>query len=447
MPDIRLQHIPPQAIETEESILARCIIQPSDIDDICELVNYSDFYRSAHQKIFKAIIELSEKKIYPDLVALTNHLRDKNELEEIGGASYLARLLDTIPLAVNIQHFCKIIKGKSVLRQLIEKTGKIAKGCFESNGDFESVLDQAQREILAVDFESGPKDFIHIKDMLEERIDFYEERFHSKSELTGISSGFGKIDFLTAGFQRSDLIILAGRTSHGKTALMLNFLHNMAMDGVSVGVFTLEMSKEQLFDRLVAMRTGINSMKFRTGRFSSENWAVITSAMGQLSTWDVLFEELTFDVIKIAREARRMKKAGAKIIFIDYLSLVKGEASEKRHEEVAANTRMFKRLAKELNLPVVLLVQLNRAFKDRKDKRPILADLRESGEIEQAADVVMFIYREELDTKDKPELVGKAELRIEKQRNGPLGSVGLYFNQYTTKFNLLEDRGNYHDTH
>ena len=438
MREIILQHIPPQDIEAEQSILAGCIIQPADIDDICELINYSDFYKSSHQKIFQAILELSAKKIYPELNALVSHLRQSNQLEEIGGASYLAKLLDSIPLPTNIKHFCNIIKGKSILRQLINKAQTISRCCFESNGDFEAVLDQAQRDILSVDVEFGQKDFVQIKDMLTERIDFYEERFNSKSELTGISSGFSKIDFLTAGFQNSDLIILAGRTSHGKTALMLNLIHNAAIDGIMSGVFTLEMSKEQLFDRIIAMRTGINSMKFRTGRFSNENWQSITYAMGELSEWKVLFEELTFDAVKIARKARRMKKAGAQIIFIDYLSLVKGENDKTRHEEVASNTRSFKRLAKELNLPVVLLVQLNRAFKDRKDKRPILADLRESGEIEQSADVVMFIYRKEQDTKEESDS-GIAELIIEKQRNGPLGSVGLFFNKYTTKFGLLEN--------
>lgn len=442
MNKIGMQHLPPQDLEAEQSILARCIIQPADIDDICEVINHSDFYRDAHKKIFQAIIALSEKKIYPELNALVSYLRQSNQLEEIGGPSYLAKLLDSIPIATNINHYCKIIRGKSILRQLINKAQGISRHCFESNGDFEGVLDQAQRDILSVDVDFGQQDFVQIKDMLSERIDFYEERFNSKSELTGISSGFSKIDFLTAGFQGSDLIILAGRTSHGKTAMMLNLIHNAALDGIVSGVFTLEMSKEQLFDRIIAMRTGINSMKFRTGRFSNENWQGITSAMGELSEWKVLFDELTFDAVKISRKARRMKKAGAQIIFIDYLSLVKGENDKTRHEEVASNTRAFKRLAKELNLPVVLLVQLNRAFKDRKDKRPILADLRESGEIEQSADVVMFIYRKEQDTRDEADS-GIAELIIEKQRNGPLGNVGLFFNKYTTKFGLLESEASH----
>lgn len=439
-----MNNLPPQNLEAEESILARCMLSPSEIDDICDLISPGDFYKSAHQKIFAAIISLVSKKIHPDLPALNNYLRDNNQLEEIGGATHLARLMYDVPMAHNNEHFCKIIKGKSVLRQLIVKANEIGRSCHDNNGNVETVLDFAQREILSIDMDSGVHDFMHIKDMIDERIDFYEERYHSKSELTGISSGYPKLDYFTAGFQDTDLIILAGRPSHGKTAFSLNLIRNMAKNGIKSGKFSLEMSDTQLFDRLIAMESEINSTKFRTGRFQPDQWPIITDAMSEISRWSVLFETLTFEMTKITRKARKMVKEGAQIIFVDYLSLVEGDKSRKRHEEVAETARAFKRLAKELNIPIVLLVQLNRGFKDRKNKKPVLYDLRESGEIEQAADVVMFIYRQELDEKDEENHPkhGMAELIIEKQRNGPLGIVDFYFNKFLTEFlpMIKEDR-------
>lgn len=451
MNDLSLHHLPPQNLEVEEAILTLCMLSPSEVDDICDLLKPEDFYRVGNQKIFKAISDMAVKKISPDLPALTNHLRDKKQLEEIGGSYYLSNLINKAPLPTNTEYYCKIIRNKAALRGLIATASNIVRSCYEDSEDAEILLDAAQKDILAIEIEGTVKDYVHIKDMIEERIDFYEERYNSKSVLTGVPSGLSVLDDLTAGFQKTDLILLAGRASHGKTALALNVIRNIAKNGGKAGIFTLEMSKEQDFDRLIAIESELNSTKFRTGRFQGQDdWLRVTDAMSRMADWKILFEELSFDLPKIIRKSRKMKKDGVDIIFYDYLSLIEGDKSQKRHEEVAGTARALKRLAKELRIPLVLLVQLNRDFRGRSNKEPILSDLRESGELEQAADVVMFIYRKELDTKDGKD-ENKADLVVAKQRNGPLGRVWLQFNKYTTRFGQLEltepEQREYRDYH
>ena len=437
--DPYLYHLPPQSLEAEESILSAILIDNDTLLDVLEILSPEDFYRSAHQKIFSAISELFSRNEPVDLVTLTNILREHDRLEEIGGAAYLANLVDTVPLAVNAQYYAKIVYDKACLRRLIEKSNSIAKRCFEDRGDVDGVIDFAESSIFEISENKIRPTFYPIGKIIESNIDVLEERQGNRALVTGVASGFTKLDELTAGFQKSDLVILAGRPGMGKTALALNIAKNAAVDAnIPVAIFSLEMSKEQLSLRMLSSEARIDSSRLRRGFISQDDWIKITDSAGVLSQAPIFIDDSpNITALEIRAKSRRLKmEKDIGLIIIDYLQLMKSRASaERRDLEISEISRSLKALAKELDLPVVALSQLNRKLEERSDKRPQLADLRESGALEQDADVVAFLYRDELYNRDENNPnKGKAELIVSKQRNGPTGFTILTFLDTYTRF-------------
>jgi replicative DNA helicase len=443
--DPSFYHVPPQSLEAEESILSAILVDNDTLPEILEILSPQDFYRSSHQKLFTAITELFSKDEPVDLVTLTNILRKRGWLEGIGGAAYLANLVDTVPLAVNAQYYAKIIHEKACLRRLIEKTNVIAKRCFEDRGDVESVIDFAESSIFEISEKKIRPAFYPIGKIIEVNIDALEERQGNKALVTGVPTGFTKFDELTAGLQKSDLVILAGRPGMGKTALALNIAKNSAVDtNIPVAIFSLEMSKEQLSFRMLSSEARIDSSRLRRGFITQDDWIKITDAAGSLSQAPIFIDDSpNITVLEIRAKSRRLKmENNIGLIIIDYLQLMKGRASaERRDLEISEISRSLKALAKELDIPVLALSQLNRKLEERSDKRPQLADLRESGALEQDADVVAFIYRDELYNKDENNPnKGKAEIILAKQRNGPTGIAMMTFLDTYTRFENYRPR-------
>jgi len=430
-------NLPPQNIEAEESLISAILIDNNTLLDVIELLAPEDFYRTAHQKIYAAITDLFDKAEPIDLVTLANKLKEKGKLEEIGSASYLARLVDTVPLAVNAQHYAKIVHDKAALRRLIEKANAIVKRCFEERGNADDVIDFAESAIFEISEKKSQQAFYPLSKIILGNIETLEENQGNRSLVTGVPTGFSRLDNLTSGFQNSDLIILAARPSMGKTALALNIARNAAVDAnIPVALFSLEMSKEQLSLRMLCSEARIDSSRLRGGFFSMEDWHRLTDAAGILSESPIYIDDSpSLSAMDIRAKSRRLKmEKNIGLIVIDYLQLMHGRASaERRDIEISEISRSLKALAKELDLPVLALSQLNRMLEQRNDKRPRLSDLRESGALEQDADVVAFIYRDEVYNKeeDSPKK-GVAEILLSKQRNGPTGDIYLTFlNSYT----------------
>ena len=431
--------LPPQNIEAEESLISAVLVDNTVLLKVIEMLSSEDFYRSAHQKIYAAMIALFEKSEPIDLITLTNDLKHKNQLEDIGGASYLATLIDTVPFAVNAEHYARIIYEKSCLRELIRKSNQITQKCFEDQHDLEEIVDFAERSIFEISEKKTSQAFTPISKIIDGNIEALEEKQANKSLVTGVPSEYKDLDRLTAGFQNSDLIILAARPSMGKTAFALNIARNAAIEhGVAVAVFSLEMSKEQLSMRMLCAEARINSANVRSGFFSMEDWENITEAAGNLGDAPVFIDDSpVITATEIRAKSRRLKiEQNVGLIIIDYLQLMRGNRSmERRDLEISEISRSLKALAKELNVPVIALSQLNRMLEQRNDKRPKLSDLRESGALEQDADVVAFIYRDEVYNKEENNPnKGTAEIILAKQRNGPTGTVLLTFLNAYTRF-------------
>ncbi len=443
--DPALYNIPPQSLEAEESLLSAILIDNNTLLDILDILEPGDFYRTAHQKIFSAVVSLFSKNEPVDLVTLTNSLRENGELETIGGATYLASLVEQVPLAVNAQHYAKIIHDKACLRRLIEKANAISRQCFENPSNVDEVIDFAESSIFEISENKIKPAFYPIGKIIEDNIDTLEERQGNKSLITGVATGFTDLDALTSGLQKSDLIILAGRPSMGKTAFALNIARNVAADtNVPVAVFSLEMAKEQLSMRMLCSEARIDSARLRSGFFSKKDWLRLTNAAGLLSEAPIFIDDSPdISAMEIRAKARRLKMdKDIGLIIIDYLQLMKTRSSaERRDLEISEISRSLKILAKELDLPVIALSQLNRKLEERSDKRPMLSDLRESGALEQDADVVAFIYRDEVYNREEgnPNR-GTAEILLKKQRNGPTGDVKLAFLDAYTRFENLSPR-------
>ncbi|MEA1899904.1 MAG: replicative DNA helicase [Thermodesulfobacteriota bacterium] len=437
--DPSLYKIPPQSIEAEESLLSGILIDNDTLLDVVDIISPEDFYRSAHQKIFSGIVELFSKNEPVDLVTLTNALKERGNLEEIGGAIYLATLVDTVPLAVNAKHYAKIVHDKATLRRLIEKANDIAKECFEDRGNVDEIIDFAESSIFEISKNKHKQSFYRISEIIDGNIETLEERQGNKALVTGVPTGFTRLDNLTSGLQQSELIILAARPSMGKTALALNIARNAAVDAnVPVAVFSLEMSKEQLSMRLLCSEARIDSSRLRGGFFSMEDWRKLTDAAGVLSDTSIFIDDTPdISAMEIRAKARRLKmEKDIGLVIIDYLQLMKGRMSaERRDLEISEISRSLKALAKELNIPVMALSQLNRMLEQRNDKQPRLSDLRESGALEQDADVVAFIYRDEIyNSDDNNPKKGTADILIRKNRNGPTGEATLTFLDSYTRF-------------
>ncbi|MDM8550140.1 replicative DNA helicase [Desulfobacterales bacterium HSG2] len=439
--------LPPNNIEAEESLLGAVILDNSTLLDIIEILSPEDFYKPAHQKIFTAIIELFTKDEPIDITTLLNILREKKQLEKIGGAAYLAYLMHEVPLAVNAPHYAKIVRDKACLRRLIEKANTITARCYNDEGNVDDVIDFAENAVFEISEDKINPSFHPISRIVDIAIDMIEARQGNQALVTGVPTGFGKLDEMTAGFQPSDLIIIAARPSMGKTAFALNIARNAAVDsGVPVAIFSLEMSKEQLGMRILCAEAKVDSSSLRRGFLGKDEWRRITDASSVLTNIPIFIDDSPgISAIEIRAKSRRLKlNEDIGLIIIDYLQLIRGRSStERRDLEIAEISRSLKALAKELNIPVVALSQLNRKLEERADKRPLLSDLRESGSLEQDSDVVAFIYREEVYSKETKDTDGnlipnpnhgKAEIILGKQRNGPIGTVHLAFLNTFTRF-------------
>ena len=439
-------HIPPQNVEAEESILSAILIDNHTLLDVLEILSAEDFYKTAHQQIYTAIVELFDRNEPVDLITLSNYLKEKNQIEKIGGAAYLSELVDSVPMAVNARHYAEIVHGKACLRRLIEKANIITRRCYEDQGNIDEVVDFAEASIFEVSENRSHQSYYPLSKMIEDNIDALEERQGSRSLITGVPTGFTLFDHKTSGLQNSDLIIIAARPGMGKTAFALNIARNAALGpGIPVAIFSLEMSREQLSMRMLSSEARLDSTRLRSGFISQDNWLHITEAAGTLSNAPVFIDDTpTLTAMEVRAKARRLKlDKNIGLVIIDYLQLMQGRRSaERRDLEISEISRSLKALAKELSIPVLALSQLNRMLEQRSDKRPQLSDLRESGALEQDADVVAFIYRDEVYNKDEnnPNR-GKAEIIIAKQRNGPIGTVPLVFLASYTRFENAAGEG------
>jgi replicative DNA helicase len=442
--DPLLHKLPPQNIEAEEALISAILIDNSTLNEIIEILSPDDFYKGAHQIIFGNIIELHKTNTPVDLVTLTNRLRDTGELENVGGAVYLSTIMDTVPLAVNAGQYAGIVYTKAILRQLLAHGNAIVKRCLENQGDIEEVIDWAESGLFRVSERTTKPTFLPVKDLLHERFEAIAYRQKNKSIYTGIPSGFTDLDKLTSGFQNSDLIILAARPSMGKTAFALNIARNAAVKyGIPVAFFSLEMSKEQLVMRLLCSEARVNAYNLHHGFITPQDWLRLDTAGEKLAAAPIYIDDSSdTTVLKLRAKSRRLKmEQGLGLVIIDYLQLMRVlHRSERRDLDIAEISRSLKGLAKELAVPVVALSQLNRQLEHRVDKRPRLADLRESGALEQDADVVAFIHRACMVDRNKGEPViddGMADIIVAKQRNGPTDRIKLaYLSEYTCFENL-----------
>lgn len=437
--DPSLTHLPPQSIEAEESILSAILLDNGVLPDVVEVLRAEDFYKGAHQKIFSAVLDLFDRSEPVDLVTLAEALKSKGHLESIGGPSVLLHILENAPIAVNAAQYAHIIRDKACLRRLIEKSTQIVQRCFEDQGDVDDVLDFAETSIFEVSAHKVKQAFSQIGELIDSNIYKLEERQENKSLYTGIPTGFEGLDKLTSGLQKADLLILAARPSMGKTALALNIARNVAVESnVPCAIFSLEMSKEQLSMRMLCAEARIDSGRLRDGFFSQEDWGRITHAASVLTTAPIYIDDSAdISALTIRAKARRLKmEKNLGLIIIDYLQLMKSSVSaERRDLEISDISRSIKSLAKELDIPIIALSQLNRKLEERSDKRPQLSDLRESGALEQDADIVAFIYRDEVYNREENNPnKGKAEIIVAKHRNGPTGMVPLVFLKSYTRF-------------
>jgi replicative DNA helicase len=438
--------VPPHNTDAEKSVLGALMLDKEAIIRVADMVQVGDFYHDKHSRIYEAMLELYEAREPIDLLSLSNKLEEKDQLEAIGGTSYLAELVNAVPSASNVAHYAHVVEKKAILRRLISAANDIADLGFNESQDIQLTLDEAEQKIFAVAQKHAKKDFVAIKSVLEEAFNRIDELHNAGSDMRGVPSSFGDLDNILAGFQKSDLVILAARPSIGKTTFALDIARNIGTKSkVPVGIFSLEMSSDQLVDRMIAAQGGIDLWKLRTGKLrsgeGSDDFERINSAMGVLSEAPIFIDDsASANIMQLRTMARRLQaEHHLGLIIIDYLQLMEGRRTENRVQEISEISRGLKNLAKELNIPIIALSQLSRAVESRDDKVPKLSDLRESGSIEQDADVVLFLYRED---RYKPDTPNKniVEVIVAKHRNGPLGRVHLYFDEASTTFRSLEKK-------
>jgi len=435
--------IPPHSLEAEIAVLGAVLLSNHALNQAVELLRPEDFYDPRHAVIFEAMIDLAEELKPVDRVTLAETLKAKGRYDQVGGGAYLAQLDLAEPSAANAPHYAKLIKDYSLARQLIKRAEAIVSDSFEAGQDIEGLLDRAEQSIFEVAEAKVKPSFHPLRSLVNQVFKVIEERYERKEIVTGVPTGFIELDNLTAGLQPSDLIIVAGRPSMGKTALALNIaVHAAARAEVGVAIFSLEMSKEQLVTRMLGSEAKVDARSLRTGFISEKAWTPLTDAAGILSNTPIFIDDTpAIDVLEMRAKARRLKREhNIGLVVVDYLQLMQGrQGLERREQEISDISRSLKAMAKELDLPVLTLSQLNRKVEERTNRRPMLADLRESGAIEQDADVILFIYRDEVynTSPDNPNR-GKAEVIIGKQRNGPTGKVDLHFNGRFTRFDTLD---------
>jgi replicative DNA helicase len=444
MSDLFADRTPPQNIEAEQAVLGAIFLEPRSISIASEALIPEDFYRAAHQRIFQVMLELSEKSEPVDLVTVTSELQDRRLLEEVGGVSYLGDLANSSPTAANIEYYGRIVEEKSLLRRLIRAATGIVSDGYQREDEIDFILNDAEKTILEVAHRQNTGAFLQIKDVLVETYDNIEMLQNRDDDVTGIPTGFQELDRMTAGFQRSDFIIVAARPSVGKTAFALNMAQNIATKTEeNVAIFSLEMGAQQLVMRMLCAEGNIDSQRLRTGHLTEGDWQKLTMAMGSLSNAGIYIDDSPgIRVSDIRAKCRRLKQERSLgVIVIDYLQLILGSArsGENRQQEVSEISRSLKGLARELDVPVIALSQLSRGVESRQDKRPMMSDIRESGSIEQDADIVAFLYRDDYYDKES-ENQNIIEIIISKQRNGPVGTVELAFIKEYNKFVNLDRR-------
>jgi len=432
--------LPPQSIEAEQSLLGGLMLDNSLVDEVAALVTGEDFYRGDHARIYRAICALFEESRPADVITVSEWLENVGELGKVGGLSYLGSLAQNTPNTSNITAYAKIVRERALLRRLINAANEIVAKSYQPEGKSPTeVVDHAEHLIFEISQNDTRRSggFVPLKGLLKQTIDHVEHLYHSKQAVTGVATGFHDLDEMMSGLQHSDLIIVAGRPSMGKTALAMNFVEHAAIDlNLPVAIFSMEMPGSQLSMRLLASLSRVNAQRLRTGHLHDDDWPRLTSTLGMLTEKPIFIDDTpAMSPLELRSRARRLaREHGLGLIIVDYLQLMQAqEAQENRATEISNITRSLKILAKELKVPVVALSQLNRGLESRTDKRPVMSDLRESGAIEQDADVILFIYRDEVyneDSKDK----GIAEVIIGKQRNGPVGRVRLTFLGEFTRF-------------
>lgn len=432
---------PPQNLEAEMSVLGCVMLDSEALVKIADLISAEDFYDPKHQLIYQTCVELFEKNRAIDVLTVTNHLQEKSMLEKAGGASYLAQVVASVPTSSHIMHYALIVRKKGSLRRLIQSASEITALAFKEEGEIEDILDNAEQKLFNVSQKHLHQNFQPIVSILHSTFERIDELHKEKGKLRGVPTGYVDLDKLLGGFQKSDLVVLAARPSMGKTSLALDIMRQVAVtQKQGVGIFSLEMSKDQLVDRLLSAQSDVNLWKIRTGLLKDEDFEKIGEAMGVLSEAPIYIDDSAgSNIMEVRTKARRLQaehKIG--LIVVDYLQLMEGRNQENRVQEVSEISRALKLLARELNVPVLALSQLSRGVENRPDKVPQLADLRESGSIEQDADVVMFIYREDMYKGKDSRRPNIAEIHIKKHRNGPTGQVDLYFDADKTSFKNLD---------
>ena len=445
--------VPPQNIEAEQSVLGAMLIEKEAIPKVMEILRDTDFYSEAHRVIFKAMLELYNKNEAVDMITVTEILKRDNKLEDVGGIAYVTSLANAVPTAANVTYHASIIEEKSILRQLVSVSTQIASMGYEANDDVKNIIDSAESKILEISNRKKTADFTPINEIVLDSFKSIEALMGNKNGLTGLPTGFEDLDNLTSGLHGSDFIILAARPSMGKTAFALNVVQNVAIRAAkkvggapkTVAFFSLEMSKEQLVQRMLCAEANIDSQRLRIGELRDEDWAMLINTADTLSSANIYIDDTAgITAMDMRSRARRLKaEHGLDLIVVDYLQLMQGSGKKNnsgdRQQEVSEISRSLKALARELDVPVIALSQLSRSVEARQVKRPMLSDLRESGSLEQDADIVAFLYREDY---YNPETENKniTELIIAKHRNGPVDTVNLFFHKQYTKFVGLSKR-------
>lgn len=433
--------VPPSNIDAEQSVLGAMLLDKNAIAEASEILNGSEFYRESHKILFETIMELYNKDEPVDMVTLVELLRSRSQLEAVGGVSYITNVVNSVPTTSHVKFYAKIVSDKFTLRRMILTSSDVIEKCYVEQDDVQDVLNQAEKSIFDISQNKSHKDFEQLNSIIVRSFDEFERLYRNKGQITGITSGFTDLDRKTSGFQKSDFILVAARPSMGKTAFALNIALSAAVGtNKSVAVFSLEMSKEQLVNRMICSEAYVDAQRLRTGDLDDDDWTKLAKAAGPLANANIYIDDTPgISITELRSKCRRLKiEKGLDLIMIDYLQLMSaGKNIDSRQQEVSEISRSLKALAKEMNAPVVSLSQLSRAPEARADHRPILSDLRESGSIEQDADVVMFLYRDEYYNKDTDKK-NIAEVIIAKQRNGPTGTVELAWLGQYTKFGNLD---------
>jgi replicative DNA helicase len=435
----------PHNLEAEKCVLGAILINNHAFNQAAEVIDAQDFFRDAHRRIFDKIVALTDRSQPIDLVTLKDELTRSGELDEVGGPAYISALADGVPRSSNIEYYARIVKEKSTLRRLIQSANDVLVRAYDAEEDADTLLDEAERSIFQIAEHRLRTGFVPLSELVGSSYQIIERLQEHKGLVTGVPSGFVDLDELTSGFQKSDLVIVAARPSMGKTSFVLNIALNCGIEaGKTVGVFSLEMSKEQLFIRMLTSEARIDAHRFRGGYLGDADYERLATASARLHDAKVFIDDSPgLGILEMRAKARRLKlEHGLDVLMVDYLQLMQGRGRfENRQQELASISRALKILAKELDVPILALSQLSRAPEARGDHRPQLSDLRESGALEQDADVVLFIFREEMyaqDAERRPEVEGVAEIIIGKQRNGPTGNVRLAFLKQYTRFENLQ---------